>query len=133
MDDKFRYIVDEDYDYLIEEKGNQATFLRKVSWGGRDSKLELRKYVIDGTSEKPMKGVTFMTDEGPDELVDVLVRTDYGNTESILRSIKDREDFPAAVRKVLGTDSELYNADLDNEVEEEYYDPKSLDLGMEED
>ena len=40
----FSYKVDENFDYLIEEKGNQAIFFRRVAWGGRDSKLEIRKW-----------------------------------------------------------------------------------------
>ena len=127
---EFKYEVDENFDYLIEEKGNQAIFFRRVSWGGRDAKPEIRKWYVDGTSETPGKGFSFMTDEGPDELVKVMTEIGYGKTDEILENISKREDFGISVKKVLGKGiEELIDDTADIELEE-VYGPRSLDLDI---
>ncbi len=126
----FSYKVDEDFDFLVEEKGNQAIFFRRVGWGGRDSKLEIRKWYIDGTNETPGKGVTFMTEEGPDELVKVMTDNGFGKTDEILEAISNREDFGQSVKKVLGNGIEELIDQYDSVELEEVYDPRSLDLGI---
>ena len=126
----FNYKVDETFDYLIEEKGNQATFFRRVSWGGRDAKLEIRKWYVDGTTETPGKGVPFMTEEGPDELVRIMTEIGYGKTDEVLSNISKRDDFGISVKKVLGKGiEELIDDTADIELEE-VYDPRSLDLDI---
>ena len=127
---EFKYEVDENFDYLIEEKGNQATFFRRVSWGGRDFKPEIRKWYVDGTSETAGKGVTFMTEEGPDELVKVMTEVGYGKTEEILENISKRDDFELSVKKVLGKGIEEVIEDTADIELEEVYDPRSLDLDI---
>ena len=127
---EFKYEVDQEFDYLVEEKGNQAIFFRRVSWGGRDAKPEIRKWYVDGTSETPGKGVTFMTEEGPDELVKVMTEVGFGKTDEILENISKREDFGISVKKVLGKGlEELIDDTADIELEE-VYDPRSLDLDI---
>lgn len=127
---EFKYEVDPSFDYLVEEKGNQALFFRRVSWNGRDAKLEIRKWYVDGTSETPGKGISFMTDEGPNELVKTMTEIGYGITEEILDNISKREDFPIAVKKVLGKDIEEVLEDYDSIELEDVYDPKTLDLDI---
>lgn len=127
---EFKYEVDETFDYLVEEKGNQAVFFRRVSWGGRDSKPEIRKWYVDGTSETPGKGVTFMTDDGPDELVKVMTEVGFGKTDEILENISKREDFGISVKKVLGKGLETLIEECDDIEMEEVYDPRSLDLDI---
>ena len=83
---EFKYEVDPEFDYLIEEKGNQALFFRRVSWNGRDAKPEIRKWYVDGTSETPGKGFSFMTEEGPNELIKTMTELGYGNTEEVLEN-----------------------------------------------
>lgn len=126
----FKYEVDENFDYLIEEKGNQAIFFRRVSWGGRDAKPEIRKWYVDSTSETPGKGFSFMTDEGPDELVKVMTEIGYGKTNEILENISKREDFGISVKKVLGKRIEELIDDTADIQLEEVYDPRSLDLDI---
>lgn len=126
----FKYEVDENFDYLIEEKGNQAIFFRRVSWGGRDAKPEIRKWYVDGTSETPGKGFSFMTEEGPDELVKVMTEVGCGKTDEILANISKRDDFGISVKKILGKGiDELIDDTADIELEE-VYDPRSLDLDI---
>lgn len=127
---EFKYEVDPNFDYLIEEKGNQATFFRRVSWGGRDAKPEIRKWYVDGTSETPGKGVSFMTEEGPAELIKVMTNVGYGNTDEILENISKRDDFPAAVKKVLGKGVQEVIDQYDSTELEEVYDPRSIDLDV---
>lgn len=125
---EFKYEVDKEFDYLIEEKGNQALFFRRVSWGGRDAKPEIRKWYVDGTSETPGKGFAFMTEEGPHELVKTMIDTGYGKTEEVLESISNREDFPVAVKKVLGKGIDNLVEEYDSVELEDVYDPRALDL-----
>lgn len=102
------FIFNEEINEVVEEKGNQYGALRMVQWVKEDeepdkskAKLELRKYAIDkdGT-EKPMKGYTFMTPEGPHQLTETLVDNNYGNTKNILRSVTKRDDFKDAVENI---------------------------------
>lgn len=127
---EFKYEVDQDFDYLIEEKGNQAVFFRRVSWGGRDAKPEIRKWYVDGTNETPGKGVTFMTEEGPDELVKTMTEIGYGKTEEVLENISKREDFPVAVKKILGKGVDELVEEYDSVELEDVYDPRALDLDV---
>lgn len=127
---EFKYEVDETFDYLIEEKGNQAIFFRRVSWGGRDAKPEIRKWYVDGTSETPGKGFSFMTEEGPDELVKVMIEVGYGKTKEILDNISKRDDFGISVKKILGKGIDELIEDTEDIELEEVYDPRSLDLDI---
>lgn len=127
---EFKYEVDPNFDYLIEEKGNQALFFRRVSWGGRDAKPEIRKWYVDGTSETPGKGFSFMTEDGPNELIKVMTDLGYGNTDEILENISKREDFPIAVKKVLGKGIQEVVDQYDSVELEEVYDPRSIDLDV---
>ena len=125
---EFKYEVDKEFDYLIEEKGNQALFFRRVSWNGREAKPEIRKWYVDGTSETPGKVFSFMTEEGGDNLVRTMTDLGYGKTEEVLENISKREDFPVAVKKVLGKGVTEMIEDYDSVELEEVYDPRSLDL-----
>ena len=127
---EFKYEVDPEFDYLIEEKGNQALFFRRVSWNGRDDKPEIRKWYVDGTSETPGKGFSFMTEEGPNELIKTMTELGYGNTEEVLENISKRDDFPVAVKKVLGKGVEELTEEYDSVELEDVYDPRALDLDI---
>ena len=127
---EFKYEVDPEFDYLIEEKGNQALFFRRVSWNGRDAKPEIRKWYVDGTSETPGKGFSFMTEEGPNELIKTMTELGYGNTEEVLENISKRDDFPVAVKKVLGKGVEELSEEYDSVELEDVYDPRALDLDI---
>ena len=127
---EFKYEVDPEFDYLIEEKGNQALFFRRVSWNGRDAKPEIRKWYVDGTSETPGKGFSFMTEEGPNELIKTMTELGYGNTEEVLENISKRDDFPVAVKKVLGKGVEELTEEYDSIELEDVYDPRALNLDI---
>ena len=127
---EFKYEVDKDFDYLIEERGTQALFFRRVSWNGKDAKPEIRKWYVDSTSETPGKGFSFMTEEGPNELIRVMTDLGYGHTDEILENISKREDFPIAVKKVLGKGISEVVDEYDSVELEEVYDPRSIDLDI---
>lgn len=112
------YEVDEEFgDFVIQEGGNTSVNLRKISWGGRAAKLDLRKYNYKDGEEQMNKGVV-LSDEGGDELAGVLIEQGYGNTKRIIKALRSREDF----------DESLLDKDIEIEDDstEEYYDPKQL-------
>ena len=42
-----------------------------------------------------------MTDEGPDNLIEALLKHNYGDTRKTLNGLKDREDFLPAVKEII--------------------------------
>ena len=111
--------IQEGFDFIIEESGNSSLNLRKVSWNGRDAKLDLRKWSYQDGQERAMKGVT-MSDEGADELTGVLVEQGYGDTKRIVKAVTGREDYDDVMQHI--NDVEENNDDGS----EEYYDPSEL-------
>ena len=112
---------------VIDEKGNMALMLREVAWNGRDYHLELRKWIVDVDKEQPMKGCTFITEEGPNNLVDTMVKHGYGNTRNILHELSSRDSFEEDLVSVIG--KQKVDKAEDTEVtitEDDYFDPKSL-------
>lgn len=86
-----------DIDEVVDSKRNSVILLRKLAWGDGEEHLELRKWVVDINKETPLKGVTFLTEEGPNNLVSVLLQQGYGNTKDVLSSISTRKDFKEAL------------------------------------
>lgn len=118
MDKSFSYKVG-DIDEVVDSKGNSVILLRKLAWGenGKE-KLELRKWVIDIAKETPLKGVTFLTEEGPHNLVTVLLQKGYGHTKNILETISLRNDFKDSLES-LGKPSKAKSSN-------KYIDPKDI-------
>jgi hypothetical protein len=88
--------VIDNFDFVIEESQNQFSAFRKVAWGEDESKAkyEIRKWrnSPDG-SEVPAKGFTFMTDEGPDELLYIMLEQGFGDPKRIMDILKNRNDI----------------------------------------
>lgn len=128
--EEFFYTIEDNFDYIIEEKANQFTSLRKIDWGNTGNyKLDLRRYYTssDGT-EKMGKGISFMTEEGPSELTKVMLGLGYCETVDALTAIKDRPDFRSSLNVVLNNkDDEFYDESAE-ELKGNYYDPKDLIL-----
>lgn len=114
------YKIHDDFDFTIEEKGNVFIALRKLTWGEKEDnpKYDIRKWYNKADGETAGKGVA-ITKEGLDELTSVLMREGFGNTEEILDSIKDREDFEKSYDKVVKG-----IVFVDEEDDEVYYDPR---------
>ena len=112
---------------LIEERGNMVTMLREVAWGNREAHLEVRKWVVSPDEEKPMRGCSFMTEEGPHKLVEVMADNGYGNTKTVLKALSKREDFDDALTQTIGKKKvgKAKNTEVTVD-EEEVFDPKSV-------
>ena len=95
-------------DSTIDENGSIFIALRKVQWvkNGEDpdetkAKLDLRKYRVDENGDEIAgKGISFLTDDGPNELTKVLIHEGYGNTKEILKELKNRDDFVDSVEHI---------------------------------
>lgn len=99
-DGKITYSVG-DIDEVVDSKGNSVIMLRKIAWGDNGKeKLELRRWIVDINEEKPLKGVAFLTEDGPDNLVNVLLDKGYGKTIEILSVLKTREDFDESLQEL---------------------------------
>lgn len=116
---EFTMEIEKDFDFIIEESGNSSLNLRKVSWNGREPKLDLRKWSYQDGTERAMKGVT-MSDEGADELTGVLVEQGYGNTKRIAKAIMSRDEYNDVMEHIDDPDEDV------NDGSEEYYDPSEL-------
>lgn len=128
MSDNYKYTIIDGIDHLIDEKGNSFISMRKMYWGDNpdSAKLEIRKYYnnSDG-SEKPSKGVTFLTEDGPHNLTHALVGMGYGNTTKVLESLSERDDFRKSLNNVLNENDEFYDNSVPEDVfvgEEELFD-----------
>lgn len=127
----FEFSVHPDFDYTIDEKGNTFIALRKIDWGNKgEYKLDLRKYYASESGETMSKGVSFLTDDGPDELTRVLVETGYGDDNELADAIiKDRPYVVARIKSELDNNkffaNRIENLDIVND-EDEFYDPEEL-------
>lgn len=115
---EFSYEVQKEFDFIIEESGNNSINLRKISWNGRPYKLDLRKYSYKDGKESMLKGIS-ISDEGANELTGVLIENGYGDTKRIIKALRTRENFNEEMLEP------EYIFEDDNE-SEEFYDPKQL-------
>lgn len=90
---------------VVEERGNQFIRFAQIAWKGEDEecepsdiKYDLRKYTTDSDGkERMLKGVSFLSEEGPNELTHILLEEGFGKTDKIIDIIKNRDDFKSAV------------------------------------
>lgn len=96
---------------IFEEKGNQYSAIRKVQWVNEDkqqepnedmAKLEIRRWMVSEDGDIGMKGFTFMTEEGPHNLVETMVTAGYGNTSTLIQNIVNRADFSSSIAELNG-------------------------------
>jgi hypothetical protein len=65
--------------------------------------LDLRKYTTDSDgNEKMLKGLSFLTPEGPHELTNILVEEGYGDTVRIVKAVKERDNFAESIEEIYG-------------------------------
>lgn len=130
MAKEFVYTVDSDFDYTVDEKGNAFIALRKIDWGNTGNfKLDLRKYYASESGETMQKGVSFLTEDGPDELTKVLIENGYGDAKEITNSIiEKRPDILGRICNIIASDPSLSDPELLAQYadEEEFYDPEEL-------
>ena len=124
----FEYSVDSNFDYTIDEKGNTFIALRKIDWNNSGNyKLDLRKYYASEEGEKMAKGVSFLTEDGPDELTKVLLETGYGNDEEIANAIiQNRPYIVATIKKEIENNPKWDKIVAFEKEDEDFYDPEEL-------
>ena len=67
---------------IVEERGNQFIRFAQIAWKGEDEdcepneiKYDLRKYTTDSDGkERMLKGVSFLSEEGPHELTMAFIK-----------------------------------------------------------
>ena len=113
---------------IIEEKGNYFSALRMVRWKDTaEFKLDLRKYKSDENGEVALKGYSFMTDEGPSELISVLLEEGYGDTTRIANTIYEKR--PDVCNRIVALMNGETTVDIPDGVDPAaFYDPKELIL-----
>lgn len=121
----FTYNVDKDFNHTIDEKGNIFIALRKIQWNGvGDYRLDIRKYINTESGETMQKGVSFLTEEGPNELARVLIENDYGKAKDIADIITEkRKDILNEISKNINGVFPDIEEDTDDE---ELYDARSI-------
>src|SRR5574344_227226 len=118
----FSYTVG-DIDEVVDERGNMAVMLRKLAWGKGAEKLEIRKWFMEANGEKASKGVTFLTEEGPHNLVKIMAEKGFGHTEEVIKAISTRDDFDKSLINVIG-EGKVKQAKKAAPDSASYYDPK---------
>lgn len=129
---EFHLEIDDSVNEVIDEiPGNRFIALRKLRWTPEGQfKLDIRNWYTNAEGEEIAgKGVSFMTDEGPSNLIEALLSHGYGDTRKTLNGIKDREDFAVAVKEVIKeNDIDLDSVEIPDidSLDGDYYDPKSV-------
>lgn len=118
-DKEFSMEIEDNFDFILEEGQNTSINLRRISWNGRPSKIDIRKWVYNDGAERAMKGVS-LSDEGADELANVLIEQGFGNTKRIIKAIKAREDYDGSIS------GNVTEEIAEDDGSEEYYDPSEL-------
>lgn len=133
MASEFNLELDDSINDVIDEAPGSNSFLalRKLRWKSSGPfRLDIRKWYVNNEGEEIAgKGVSFMTEEGPSNLVETLLSHGYGDTRKTLDSLKDREDFLVSVKEIITeNDMDLDSVKIENidSLDGEYYDPKSI-------
>lgn len=106
---------------IVEERGNQFIRFAQIAWKGEDEecepseiKYDLRKYTTDSDGkERMLKGVSFLSEEGPTELTHILLEEGFGKTENVIDIIKNRQDFKDAVEASYGVHTDNNDGTFD--------------------
>lgn len=114
-------------DRIVDERGSAFIALRKLVWGVSQGDLhdpekevlDIRKYYSTQEGERLSKGVSFLTPDGPNELVKILLEEGYGDTGECLKVLKDRSDFVRGIYYAYGEESS-------EDVDDEFIDPRAL-------
>ena len=98
------FYTHDNMDEIFDEKGNTFLAMRKIQWCKEGvepdpdkAKLELRKWHMSSEGEIAGKGFSFLTEEGPHELVTALISNGYAHTNEIIDLLKQRDDFNESI------------------------------------
>jgi hypothetical protein len=137
MPREFNLELDSSINEIIDEAtgGNSFIALRKLRWSETGPfRLDIRKWYTNAQGEEIAgKGVSFISQEGPDNLIEALLKNGYGDTRKTLNGIKDRDDFLVAVKEIIvANNMDLDSVDISSidqlDSSADYYDPKSIIL-----
>lgn len=108
---------------IVDEVNNRFIAVREVAWYGKPSKLEIRRWNVDSNGkEMPDKGFTFMTEDGPHNLAETLVREGYGDTKVLQEYLDNRSPEDGRQPK----HEDLPDEDDESSEEEDYYDASMI-------
>lgn len=141
--DKFSYEIDDKYpSKIIDEFGNKHLQLAKYKWNGKgDFKLGIRNYYSNSDGEHVGSGISFLTEDGPNDLINALLENGHGNPDDIVKtclekrpeicgafiSAFDEIDINNCSKLIHFRDSyDALSSNSDNNKEEEFYDPEEL-------
>lgn len=101
-----------DLDEVVDEKNNQYIALRKLQWfkEGQEpdeskAKIEIRRWSLKDEKETAGKGCTFLTDEGPHELVRVMIEKGFGHTTEIVHALATRDNLKEELNDMISVAS----------------------------
>ena len=134
---EFKLEIDPELDVVFDEgPGNSFLAMRKLRWDENSNfKIDLRKWFTNADGEEIAgKGFSFITEDGPNNLVNCLIDNGFGDTKEIVESIAKRDDFIDALAysadalDSLGLDElkEKVKQVAENTESESFYDPKEL-------
>ena len=130
----FQLEIDPSLNVVFDEVPGSKSFLalRMLRWNPNAKfKLDIRKWYTNAQGEEVAgKGISFMSPEGPENLIQALLENGYCDTRKTLRGLKDREDFPVALKEIItecGIDLDSINISIDQlEGPATFYDPKAI-------
>lgn len=96
MSKEFSYEINEEFGTeIISEGGNSFVGLRKISWNGREEKVDIRKYMVNSDGNEIMgKGIS-LSEEEANTLTNTLVDKGYGDPKHIIKSYADNNNTKA--------------------------------------
>ena len=134
---EFNLEIDPSLDVVFDEgSGNSFLAMRKLRWDENSSfKIDLRKWFTNSDGEEIAgKGFSFITEDGPNNLVNCLIDNGFGDTRDIIEKVSTRDDFvdalatSAAALDALGLDElkDKVKKAAESSETESFYDPKEL-------
>ena len=134
--DSINLEIDDSVNEVFDEAPGSNSFLalRRLRWSEKGNfKLDIRKWYTNSEGEEVAgKGVSFLTEDGPNNLINALMKHGYGDTRGIIDSISTRDDFLPNVKRVLNKMEVSSLDDIETgegSLEELYFDPKNIFSG----
>ena len=108
----------------VDSEDNKVLSIRKVSWYGKDPKLEIGMWFNGADMQTPdKKRITFMTKQGPHRLTEKMVDLGYGDTEVLQNSLDRR----STEKIVAPTDEEEPEEEqFEEEEDSDYFSSKDI-------
>ena len=119
--------------HVVDEKGNKYLQLAWTRWNDRgEYKLELRSFYSTNDGYHPGKGVSFLTEDGPNELVKCMVEDGYGDDDELFDVIVNNRSnlYAKFANHFMNKDENEIKDIIDNnyedESDDEFYDAEDL-------